>query len=44
MFAFYFLCNDKNLTFKNIHMASANKKSLGITLIPEFYFLLPTQH
>lgn len=44
MLVFYFLLNDKTLTFKNTHMASANKKSLGITLVPEFYFLIPTQH
>lgn len=29
MFVFYFLFNDKTLTFKNIHVASANKNDFG---------------
>lgn len=44
MCVLYFLFKDKNLTFKNLHVALANEKSLGITLVPEFYFLIPTLH
>lgn len=44
MFVLYVLFKDKNLALKNIHVAPANKKSLRMTLVPGFYFLIPTLH